>query len=117
MTALAKFSPANAVAVPSAMVMLPKLDMTGKFIMTAIDPNAITGIQPTTLDYKGKKYDGSKVYTKTGSFKIFADPSELLIAQHSAKAGVLSYVNVPTTLNSAAAQYIAVTSKVKQLTA
>jgi hypothetical protein len=78
--------------VPAGMVVVPKLRADGVVKMTAVDPFAIIGCEPSTLAFKGKKFDGTKIYTKSGNFKVFADPMQVLLAQHGAKAGKLATV-------------------------
>jgi len=74
------------VAVADGTIILPKINCLGKFEMTAITPAAISGFQPTTVMFEGKKYDGVKVYTKTGYFKVpislvqFAQMSNAIVA-------------------------------------
>jgi hypothetical protein len=68
------------------MIVLPKLTILGVVKLTSIDPSAITGVEETRFEYNGKVYDGTKVYTKTGFFKVFADAVTVLVARKDAAA-------------------------------
>jgi hypothetical protein len=68
------------------MIVLPKLTLLSAVKLTSIDPNAITGVEETIFEYKGKVYNGTKIYTNHGFFKVFADAVTVLIARKDAAA-------------------------------
>jgi hypothetical protein len=51
-----------------------------KVMETAILPAFIKGMEPTTIKHNGKKYPGTKIYTATGFFKAFVNPTQLAVA-------------------------------------
>lgn len=87
------------VATVSGMVVMPKLRADGTVKITSIDPYAIIGMEDTTIAYKGQKFNGTKIYTKTGMFKVFAPVSAILLAQGQAKVSALPQaVNASTSI-------------------
>lgn len=77
----------------SGMLVLPKIRLDGTAKITSIDPFAITGTEPAVVSFKGKKYDGAKIYTSKGWFKVIAPATTVLLAQHQAKKGSLVTVD------------------------
>jgi hypothetical protein len=58
------------------LITLPKLTIQNKYKETCIFVDKVMGFEPTSLSYKGKTYDGVKVYTTEGAFKVFSSPVE-----------------------------------------
>lgn len=103
MSALTKTTEKTAIApvnFPSAQVVLPKINVQGKAIMTAIDAGFIKGCESTTVTYQGKKYPGTKVYTVAGTFfKVMSTPANVIAAKHHASVyGELVTVDAVTAL-------------------
>lgn len=62
--------PASVQLVQPVVLTLTKVrECDGKAVETTILTNAIEGVEPSTVMFKGKAFKGIKVYTKTGWFK------------------------------------------------
>lgn len=60
---------------PVAVLTLTKVrECDGKAVETTILSNAVEGVEPSSVTFKGKQYAGIKVYTKTGWFKALNTP-------------------------------------------
>lgn len=85
----------NLPAVPSGIVILPKISISGKAVMTATLASEIVGMEPTKIEYNGKKFTGTKCYTVHGdSFKVVSDPVATLQQWHFAKNEVTALSQV-----------------------
>lgn len=60
------------------VITLPKLNAVGKYKMTAVvnAHKVIKGFEPCTIEMNGVKFEGTKVYTDEGKFKVFCSPSQ-----------------------------------------
>lgn len=86
---------AQAVAMVGTMVLPKVVKGTGKFTMTGISAAEIVGCEPAKVEYKGKQYDGAKVYTVHGTyFKCLVNPSQLLLGQAQAKSSPTALVTM-----------------------
>ena len=64
----------TAVATP-VVLTLPKVrEHDGKLVETTIFSDKILGAEPCTVTYKGKAYQGVKIYTVVGFFKTLTTP-------------------------------------------
>jgi hypothetical protein len=60
------------------VLTLPKVRQDGKFIMTTIKAESITGAEPCEVFFNGKKHPGTKIYTiDQGFFKVLCEPKKL----------------------------------------
>ena len=83
----------------AAMVVLPKITIQGKPVMTAIAADFVKGVEPCKIAFGGKTYSGTKVYTIKGdSFKVLANIVNVIAATDSAIKGNLSQVDPLTAL-------------------
>lgn len=91
----------------AAMVVLPKITIQGKPVMTAIAADFVKGVEPCKIAFGGKTYEGTKVYTVKGdSFKVLASIINVLGAQDAALKGNLSQVDPMTALPSKSYQKV-----------
>jgi hypothetical protein len=69
----------------SGELVFPKLTINGEVKQTSIMASFVAGVEKSVIRYKGKDYDGAKVYTILGDFfKVFANPQHIIAAKHHA---------------------------------